>query len=243
MTSIELTEPRLLAGIRNFGWVRPGVLARGEQPPLEAATFEALHEQGIRTVMSLRPDREPPPVAGRRLWPEYHAEEEQQLVEAAGMQFRHVELEDFAAPAPHEVAQALTVLDEAVKSNPAVYVHCRAGAGRAAVISGTWLIANGGSGDEAARLYARFMDHIVTTIGFSADQTAEMQRRVGQPYVWWSLQQIASALGTPVTREFALLPPEQPARAEGWPEAYRELLRPWRKRREQQATNGAAAAD
>src|SRR5687767_15822960 len=141
MTRTGWTEPRLYAGIRNFGWAVPGLLARGEQPPLEAATFEVLREAGIHTVISLRPDGELPPAVARRLWPEYHARDEQALVEAAGLRFRHVPLEDFAAPSPAELARALTAIDEAVAEAPGVYVHCRAGAGRASVVSGAWMVA------------------------------------------------------------------------------------------------------
>ena len=66
----DLRAPMAIAGIRNFGWVEPGVLARGEQPLLEEATFTGLRELGIRTIVSLRPDREPPPKVSRRNWPE-----------------------------------------------------------------------------------------------------------------------------------------------------------------------------
>ena len=52
--------PRALASIRNFAWVEPRMLARGEQPAFEAATFDALREEGVTAVVSLRPDREPP---------------------------------------------------------------------------------------------------------------------------------------------------------------------------------------
>jgi protein tyrosine phosphatase (PTP) superfamily phosphohydrolase (DUF442 family) len=232
VTPSEWTEPRTLAGIRNFGWAVPGVLARGEQPALEADTFRALHDEGIRTVLSLRPDREAPPDVARRLWPEYRLEDEQQLVEAAGMQFRHMPLEDFAAPSPDEVACALTVLDEAVSAAPAVYVHCRAGAGRAVVVSGAWMVASGRSGDEAAAMYERCMLHISDSIGIPADAVRAMHERVGQPFVWWAIREIVAALGSPVTRDIDLLPPVRPPGAESWSDNYRAVLQHWRARRE-----------
>jgi protein tyrosine phosphatase (PTP) superfamily phosphohydrolase (DUF442 family) len=224
------TEPRLLAGIRNFNWAVPGLVARGEQPLLELATFQALHEQGIGTVLSLRPDREPPPNSARRQWPEYHVEDERELVEAAGMQFRHVELQDFLAPSPDEVARALSEVDSAVEQRPAVYVHCRAGAGRAVVVSGAWMVAHGRTGDDTAAMYERMMLHVASLMNFSDQETREMQRRVGQPYVWWALREIVAALGSPVSRELSrLLPPELPPGAEAW--TYRDALKPWRVRR------------
>jgi protein tyrosine phosphatase (PTP) superfamily phosphohydrolase (DUF442 family) len=241
----EWTEPRPLAGIRNFGWAIPGVLARGEQPALEVETFETLRAHGIRTVLSLRPDREPPPRLARRRWPAYHVEEEQRVVEAAGLHFRHVPLEDFAAPSPAEVAHALAVLDAAVAHiGPAVFVHCRAGAGRASVISGAWMVAGGRSGDEAASMYARVMRYISTSLKLSPEQTIEMQRRVRLPHVWWSVREIAAALGSPITRDFDLLPPDMPpeAAAGAWSEGYYREMRPWRDRLRRGHPGATAAA-
>ena len=207
----------------------PGVLARGEQPALEPDTFQALHDEGIRTVVSLRPDREAKPDAARRIWPDYHLEDERQLVEMAGMQFRHMPLEDFAAPSPDEIARALTVLDEAMRDAPAVYVHCRAGAGRAVVVSGAWMVASGRSGDEVAAMYERCMLHISDSMGTAPDEVRAMFERVGQPFVWWAIREIVAALGSPVTGDIDLLPPKRPAEAKGWD--YRTALDPWRAKR------------
>src|SRR5215207_2080609 len=239
MTLSEWTEPRPVAGIRNFGWAVPGLLARGEQPALEPATFLALHEEGIRGVLSLRPDNEAPPSVARRMWPDYVVADEQRMVEAAGMQFRHVPLEDFSAPRPAEVARALEILDEVVAASPAVYVHCRAGAGRAAVVSGAWMVASGRSGDEAAAMYERCMHHIASSVGIA--DVRDMQQRVGQPFVWWALREILAALGSPATREIDLLPPVRPVGAETWADEYREALRPWRARRAPTRRGGACA--
>src|SRR5437588_7062303 len=109
MAEQQLPEPTEVAGIRNFAWVVPRLLARGEQPPLEKATFEALRDLGIRAVLSLRPDREPPTGRSASRWPEYVMEEERDLVEAAGLRFSHVPLEDFSAPAPDTIAISLTL--------------------------------------------------------------------------------------------------------------------------------------
>ena len=77
-----MNSPSRLGSIRNFAWVEPGILARGEQPALVAPTFAALRDAGVTAVLSLRPDREPPSNNARRPWPEYHVEEEQALAEA-----------------------------------------------------------------------------------------------------------------------------------------------------------------
>jgi protein tyrosine phosphatase (PTP) superfamily phosphohydrolase (DUF442 family) len=230
-SSAEPAEgPFAVAGIRNFGWVEPGILARGEQPALLEETFFQLHELGIRTVVSLRPDREPPPRQGRRVWTEYRVEEEQHLVERAGLHFGHAPMEDFSAPAPEDVAAALSVVDAAVAEAPPVYVHCRAGAGRAALVTGAWIVSRGRSGDRAAALYQRFMKYVF--VAFPTDEWPANLQRVGQPHLWWALREVVDALGSPVTYQPEyLLPPQRPPGAEGWEQGYREVLRPWTNKR------------
>lgn len=232
MPDEPLPIPTEVAGIRNFAWVVPGLLARGEQPPLEASTFETLRDQGLHAVLSLRPDREPPTGTSAARWPEYIVEQERDLVEAAGMRFWHVPLEDFSPPTPDNIADALRVLDAQVAREPGVYVHCRAGAGRAAVVSGAWLIAHGGSGDRAAALYHAFMKDVWERREMTAEERHAMLVRVGQPQILWALHQIADALGSPVRQSFELLPPDRPEAADGWPRTFHQALQPWRERRD-----------
>jgi protein tyrosine phosphatase (PTP) superfamily phosphohydrolase (DUF442 family) len=227
-----VNSPTLLGGIRNFAWVESGVLARGEQPALETATFEALRDAGITAVFSLRPDREPPSQNSRRPWPEYHVEEEQAVAEASGLRFRNLPLTDFSAPPPERVASALNIIDALVAEQPGVYVHCRAGAGRAGLISGVWAVTRGRSGDDAADGYLLFMRHIVESLNFTDEQWTAFARRVGQPQIWWALCAIVEALGSPVRRpQPRLLPAEAPeaAVAEDWEAGYRVALHPWRR--------------
>jgi protein tyrosine phosphatase (PTP) superfamily phosphohydrolase (DUF442 family) len=220
----NLTVPVAIAGIQNFGWVEPGVLARGEQPALEDATFTALRELGIRTVLSLRPDGEQPSPKASRPWPEYHVQDEHTLVERAGLRFRHVPMFDFSAPSPEEMAAALTVVEAEAADAPAVYVHCRAGAGRTALVAGAWLVARGWSGDRAAAEYVRFLQHLASSTGMPLAEQPAYLRRVGQPAIWWALREIVAALGSPVTHDPPfLLPAERPPGAAD----YGDALRPW----------------
>jgi protein tyrosine phosphatase (PTP) superfamily phosphohydrolase (DUF442 family) len=224
-----MTAPRSVAGIRNFGWVEPGVVARGEQPSLEAATFARLKDIGITAILSLRPDREIPSPNPGRPWPEYHLEEERAVVLGAGLRFHHVPLEDFSAPTPERVAAALTTLDQAVAEAPGVYVHCRAGAGRTAIVTGAWSVAHGRTGDEAADAYQRFMLQIWEALGHTDQDLPILFQRVGQPKVYWALRAVVAALGSPVTVDPPhLLPPERPPEADHWEQRYREALQPWR---------------
>jgi len=227
-----VNTPTQLGSIRNFAWVVPGVVARGEQPALEPATFAALRDAGVTAILSLRPDREPPSQNSRRPWPEYHVEEEQALAEATGLRFRNQPLTDFSAPPPDGVAGALTIVDALVAEQPGVYIHCRAGAGRAGLISAAWGVTRGHSGDDAADSYLRFMEHIADGLNFTDDEWARFARRVGQPQIYWALRQVVDALGSPMTRDLPrLLPPEPPeeAAANDWEAGYRRALQPWRR--------------
>jgi protein tyrosine phosphatase (PTP) superfamily phosphohydrolase (DUF442 family) len=227
-----VNSPSLLGSIRNFAWVEPGLLARGEQPAFEPATFEALRDAGVTAILSLRPHREPPSTNARRPWPEYNVEEERALAQAAGLRFRNVALEDFSAPPPEPVASALHAIDELLAEQPGVYVHCRAGAGRAGVISASWGVTRGQSGDDAADSYVFFMEYIARAANLSMDDWAVFARRVGQPQIWWALREIVDALGSPVRRpQPRLLPPEAPSEADrdNWSARYRAALLPWRR--------------
>jgi hypothetical protein len=81
-------------------------------------------------------------------------------------------------------------------------------------------------------VYERFMRHLASGLSMTPDERAAMLQRVGQPYVWWALAEIAAALGSPVTfGSSSLLPPARPAEADVWPQSYQDALRPWRDRR------------
>jgi protein tyrosine phosphatase (PTP) superfamily phosphohydrolase (DUF442 family) len=231
MSHNHVAEPIEIAGIRNFGWVAPGVLARGEQPPLEADTFRTLHSLGLRSVVSLRPDREPPPTNSRRGWPEYVMDDERRVAEQAGLRFRNVPLMDFSAPRPNELADALAVIDEEAESSPGVFAHCRAGAGRAALVTGAWIVTRGQTGDDAAAVYARFLEHLDARLSYTTEEWQAYVRRVGRPHVWWALREIVAALGSPVTHEYALPEPLRAPEADDWEQTYWDALRPWRERR------------
>ncbi len=148
------------------------------------------------------------------------------------MRFKNLPITDFSAPSPEQVAAALRIIDELVAEQPGVYIHCRAGAGRAGLISAVWAVTRGHTGDEAADSYVRFMEHIGTAFGHDQDpeRWSAFLKRVGSPYIWWAMREIVDALGSPITRaQPRLVGPEKPAEADQWEDRYRELLRPWRR--------------
>jgi protein tyrosine phosphatase (PTP) superfamily phosphohydrolase (DUF442 family) len=235
MTMSDL-GPIQVGSVRNFGWVLPALLARGEQPELQPATFQALADAGVTAIVSLRPDGEAPSPRAQRTWPVYEVAQERELALGAGLAFANVPLEDFSGQPPEGVAAALREIDLLVGEGQRVYVHCRAGAGRAGLISGAYAVTRGMSGDQAADGYVRFMEHVGSTFSISEEQWAAFARRVGQPQVWWTLRHVVAALGSPITREQPhLLPPEAPAGSEGWDARYGKVLRPWRRTCSQRA--------
>jgi protein tyrosine phosphatase (PTP) superfamily phosphohydrolase (DUF442 family) len=222
-------NPRQATGIKNFGWVEVGVLARGEQPNLDVETFQRLGELGITAVLSLRPDHEGPSPNASKVWPVYYLAEERELAERAGLKFRNAPIPDFSAPPPDQFVVALLALDELLGEQKGVYVHCRAGAGRTGLVTGAWSIANGQSGNEVAATYARFMLETAASMGRSPEELPAMFTRVGQRYVLWALQEIAAALGSPVTQHPPmLLKAEKPPEADHWEQRYRQVLSRWR---------------
>jgi hypothetical protein len=126
---------------------------------------------------------------------------------------------------------ALATLDEQIAHSQCVYVHCRAGAGRAGLVTGAWLVAHGGTGNQAVAQYRVFMEHLGAAVQLSGADWQATLGRIGQPQVLWALQEVANALGSPVTDDGGLLPAAKPADADGWAQPYWETLSPWRARR------------
>ena len=72
---------------------------------------------------------------------------DQWLGEAA----RHVRMPipDFGVPTPEQMAQTLDIMDVAIGTGHAVYVHCLGGLGRTGTVVGCYLVRHGLQGAEA----------------------------------------------------------------------------------------------
>lgn len=223
-----MVEIRPLGGIRNFGWLQEGRLARGEQPPLDDETLESLAAAGVQSVVSLRAEAERAGPLDGRLVPEYAAELQRAACERAGLRFHHLGCTDFMAPSPEEVAETLRAVDAEVHEGRTVFVHCRAGVGRTSVMTCTWLMARGTSGDDAARVHVQFLQELDDRLQIPRSLWDAYLKRVRRAEQWWGFHQIASALGTSIAESFPLPPPERPAGTDGWEQRYHDALRPWR---------------
>jgi protein tyrosine phosphatase (PTP) superfamily phosphohydrolase (DUF442 family) len=223
-----VVEIRQLGGIRNFGWLQPGLLARGEMPPLDDGTAEILAAEGIRSVISLRQEGEPEGTLTGRLVPAYVAAQQGAACERVGLRFLHLGCTDYQSPRPDEVAASVRAIDAEVDSGRPVLVHCRAGVGRTSIVTCTWLMTRGMSGDDAARIHLQFLDDLDDRLKIPPAMRAAYLKRVNRAQQWWGFRQIAASLGTPVTDNLTFPPPERPEIAGGWEHEYREALRPWR---------------
>ena len=217
-----------LGGVRNFGWLQDGRLARGEQPPLDDGTLGTLQTAGITSVISLRAEGELAGPLDGRLVPQYAADLQRAACDAVGLRFHHLGCTDFMAPSPTEVASTLRTLDAEIDGGQTVFIHCRAGVGRTSVMTTTWLMTRRMSGDDAARTHVQFLLELDARQQIPPAEWESYLKRVRRAEQWWALHQIADALGTAITESFPMPPAERPADAPGWAEAYRDALQPWR---------------
>lgn len=123
--------------MERFYWVREGRLAGSSRPGglrdtrLEIDLVE-LEGHGIGAILSMT---ETPIDAF--------------AVEAAGMAYANIPVDDFTAPAVGQILDALDFIDQAQAEDRAVLVHCAAGQGRSATILCAWLVRDGATADEA----------------------------------------------------------------------------------------------
>jgi tyrosine-protein phosphatase SIW14 len=104
------------SGVPNFHHVNEHLYRGGQPAPQGIKNLAAL---GVRTVIDLRGGKE-------------HSEEEQKLVEAAGMHYVHVPMAGLSAPSDQQIATLLDMLDNSA-SWP-VFLHCKRGADRTGTV-------------------------------------------------------------------------------------------------------------
>jgi protein tyrosine phosphatase (PTP) superfamily phosphohydrolase (DUF442 family) len=210
-----------VGGILNFSWVRPGVVARGEQPGPE--DFEKLAEVGIRSVLSLRESEAPPD--GR--WPAYRVADEAALCASTGLRFRHIPCLDKALPGPEVIVAALDAIEEEVALGHAVFIHCLFGVGRTGLVAGSWSLARLrlGLGDVGAVFFECFSEmYRREKVPLELYENHHREYRV--LYHWWALRVIAAALclDTSVGDRY---PPEPPPNAEEWQVSCKQAFAKW----------------
>ena len=116
--------------ISNFGCINENFY-RGAQP--SRRDYADLAALGVKTIIDLQQDGE---------------QNEQQLVEAAGMKFHRIGLRDNAWPTEAQASQFLSLVGDA--SNQPVFVHCHGGRHRAGAMTAIYRITHDGWSAEKA---------------------------------------------------------------------------------------------
>jgi hypothetical protein len=142
MKPTRLDEPaKLERPIPDAYWIIPGRLLAGPYP---GSRREGLVRQrvlcflagGITLFLDLTEEGEAPLYA--------------QWLDGAARHLR-MPIPDFGVPAPEQMAQTLDVIDVAIGTRHAVYVHCLAGLGRTGTVVGCFMVRHGMQGAEALR--------------------------------------------------------------------------------------------
>lgn len=213
--------PAVRNGVRNFAWVVPGEVARGEQPDLTDGALGALRDAGITTLLSLREDQEPtlnaPPYASTDGRTPYSSADERAASALCGLRFYHIPVADLHAPSPAQVAHALDTLGRATAAGQVVYLHCHAGVGRTGVLAAAWAMRRGASGDWAAAQFVSFFDDLFVRRGIPPEERAACLAQWTVAHQLWVVERLAHAFGTKVTEPLPGYPaPARPPYGDGW---------------------------
>ncbi len=124
--------------ISNFGYVIDGWLAGLAHPDSErdaAAVLDELHDRGIRILVSLDEVGLDPA-----------------LVQAHGLQHRHIPVTDFEPPSLEQAREFAKLVSTSLEAGEPVAAHCQGGIGRTGTLIASYLISQGMTPDEASEL-------------------------------------------------------------------------------------------
>jgi hypothetical protein len=94
--------------------------------PRSAAHLQALHDEGVRAVVTLNQAWEPQAPSA--------------TFNEAGLAQLRLPTPDYAAPSQRDIRRAVAFIDQHVQAGHRVYVHCNGGKGRSAVCTLAYLI-------------------------------------------------------------------------------------------------------
>ena len=94
--------------------------------PRSAAHLQALHDEGVRAVVTLNQAWEPQAPSA--------------TFNEAGLAQLRLPTPDYAAPSQRDIRRAVAFIDQHLQAGHRVYVHCNGGKGRSAVCTLAYLI-------------------------------------------------------------------------------------------------------
>ena len=127
-------------------WLIPGVLG-GMSAPSRSRDVEELARQGVTGLISLSEYAESIGSAALR----------------HGIRWLHIPIEDFEAPEPGQIRDAVHFIREEIGNGGAVVVHCAAGLGRTGTILACYLVSQGEPPEAAIRKVRAFRPGSVET--------------------------------------------------------------------------------
>ncbi|HKQ22463.1 MAG TPA: dual specificity protein phosphatase 23 [Nitrososphaeraceae archaeon] len=121
----------------NFSWVINNELA-GSGLPLSFEQFKWLVDDGIRTVVTVR--EVPLPSHWFSLADKKNSNAETKNPKK--INYLHLRVEDYHSPTVQEIDSTVKFIENEIKANRPVLVHCAAGKGRTGNILGAYLLRN-----------------------------------------------------------------------------------------------------
>ncbi|HEX7274662.1 MAG TPA: dual specificity protein phosphatase 23 [Nitrososphaeraceae archaeon] len=129
----------------NFSWVINNGLA-GSGLPLTFEQFRWLVNHGIGTIVTVREIPLPSHwfTMAEKKSSNHNSEKPKEV------NYLHLRVEDYHSPTVHEIDSTVKFIENEIKSNRPVLVHCAAGKGRTGTILGAYLLRNDNIGAKDA---------------------------------------------------------------------------------------------
>jgi atypical dual specificity phosphatase len=121
----------------NFSWVINNELA-GSGLPLSFVQFKWLVDHGIGTVVTVREV----PLPANWFTLEGKKNSNTDSKNPKRINYLHLRVEDYHSPTVHEIDSTVKFIENEIKANRPVLVHCAAGKGRTGNILGAYLLRN-----------------------------------------------------------------------------------------------------